>query len=259
MGLLLYFIISLLASIVGAICGIGGGAIIKPILDFFALDSVATISFLSGCTVLTMSLYSVGSNAIKKEQTLDFKFCTPIAIGAALGGVLGKVLFDTIIELSGNQVFVGQAQSVCMIVITAGTFIYTIFKNKIKSLHVKNMFARILIGLALGVVSSFLGIGGGPIKLVTFFFFFSMDAKTAAQNSLYTILVSQLASLATSLINSTVPMFNIFALILMVIGGASGGMIGRKCVRKMSNRSIEKVFLSVMALIIVICIFNTVR
>ena len=47
------------ASIVGAICGIGGGVIIKPLLDAFGIASVAEISFLSGCTVLSMSCYSV--------------------------------------------------------------------------------------------------------------------------------------------------------------------------------------------------------
>ena len=55
MQVLAYFIISLLASVAGAICGIGGGVIIKPTLDLFHLDSVATVSVLSGCTVLAMS------------------------------------------------------------------------------------------------------------------------------------------------------------------------------------------------------------
>ena len=59
MQVLAYFIISLLASVAGAICGIGGGVIIKPTLDQFHLDSVATVSFLSGGTVLAMSCYSV--------------------------------------------------------------------------------------------------------------------------------------------------------------------------------------------------------
>ncbi len=43
----------------GAICGIGGGVIIKPTLDAFGVLSVSTISFLSGCTVLAMTCYSV--------------------------------------------------------------------------------------------------------------------------------------------------------------------------------------------------------
>ena len=42
-----FFIISLGASIIGAICGIGGGVIVKPTLDLFNVASVSTISFLS--------------------------------------------------------------------------------------------------------------------------------------------------------------------------------------------------------------------
>ena len=56
----LYFIVCFVASVAGAICGIGGGVIVKPVLDVFGWDSVSTISFLSGCMVLTMSCYSVG-------------------------------------------------------------------------------------------------------------------------------------------------------------------------------------------------------
>ena len=56
---ILVLLIAFGASIVGAICGIGGGVIIKPLLDAFGIASVAEISFLSGCTVLSMSCYSV--------------------------------------------------------------------------------------------------------------------------------------------------------------------------------------------------------
>ena len=51
MGLFLYMIfglVSVLASMAGAICGIGGGVLIKPVLDAFGVLDVATISFLSG-------------------------------------------------------------------------------------------------------------------------------------------------------------------------------------------------------------------
>ncbi|GAA4063640.1 hypothetical protein [Amphibacillus indicireducens] len=54
-----YFIISLLASIIGAIAGIGGGVFIKPILDFLGDYPLATIGILSSTTVLTMSVVSL--------------------------------------------------------------------------------------------------------------------------------------------------------------------------------------------------------
>ena len=47
MVILLVFLICFFASVVGAICGIGGGVIIKPALDAFGIMGVSTISFLS--------------------------------------------------------------------------------------------------------------------------------------------------------------------------------------------------------------------
>ena len=88
-----FFLVSFLASIVGAICGIGGGVIIKPVLDMLQLGSVSSISFLSGCTVLSMSCYSVGGSLLKKERAVDIKTGTPLAVGAAIGGVAGKQIF----------------------------------------------------------------------------------------------------------------------------------------------------------------------
>ena len=86
----LAFLISFLASTAGAICGIGGGVIIKPTLGLFQMASVSTISFLSGCTVLSMSLYSVGRELLAHDSTVNFKTGTPLALGAAIGGVFGK-------------------------------------------------------------------------------------------------------------------------------------------------------------------------
>ena len=65
------------ASIVGAICGIGGGVIIKPLLDAFGIASVAEISFLSGCTVLSMSCYSVVKALAAKESLVKFRTGPP--------------------------------------------------------------------------------------------------------------------------------------------------------------------------------------
>ena len=56
---MIFFLICFLASAVGAVCGIGGGVIIKPVLDAFGILDVETISFLSGCTVLSMTAYAV--------------------------------------------------------------------------------------------------------------------------------------------------------------------------------------------------------
>ena len=117
----------------------------------------------------------------------------------------------------------------------------------------------LLKGLLLGVMSSFLGIGGGPINLVVLYFFFSMDTKTAAANSLYIILFSQITSLVTTLVTGTVPEFQLISLVVMVAGGIGGGIVGRKINKKIDGAAVEKLFICLMAVIIAISIWNTYR
>ena len=74
---LLFGIVSFGASIIGAICGIGGGVIIKPVLDVFGWASVSTISFLSGCTVLSMSCYNVVKGMMAGDSKVNAKTGTP--------------------------------------------------------------------------------------------------------------------------------------------------------------------------------------
>ena len=74
--MLIFFLVALTASVAGAICGIGGGVIIKPVLDLLHLETVTAISFLSGCTVLSMSCYSVGKSLLAKEDWREIS-CLP--------------------------------------------------------------------------------------------------------------------------------------------------------------------------------------
>ena len=50
------FIIAFLACCIGAISGIGGGVILKPLLDAFTSYDAANISTLSAFTVFAMAL-----------------------------------------------------------------------------------------------------------------------------------------------------------------------------------------------------------
>ena len=254
---ILAFFVSFLASIAGAICGIGGGVVIKPTLDLLQMASASTISFLSGCTVLSMSLYSVGRGLLAHDSVVDFKTGTPLALGAALGGILGKQLFTAVKEAASNPNVVGGVQAGCLAIITIYTLAYTVNKSHIKTRQLQGVIPRVIVGVALGVMSSFLGIGGGPINLVVLYYFFSMSTRIAAQNSLYIILISQLTSIATTLFTKTVPDFKWFWLVLMVAGGIGGGAVGRKINKKIDDKHIEILFIGLMFTIIGISCYNT--
>ena len=256
---IIVFLVCFLSSIAGAICGIGGGVIIKPVLDALGVMSVSAVSFLSGCTVLSMTTYSVLKSKMSGESRIEKKTGFPLALGAAFGGVAGKWLFSLISSLSPDKDKVGAVQAACLFVVTLGTLCYTLYKDKIRTYQVTAPAVCVAIGLVLGILSSFLGIGGGPINLVVLFFFFSMSTKTAAENSLYIIFFSQIASLVSSLLTGSVPEFQISMLMLMAAGGIGGGVAGRVINKKLTDGLVNRLFIVLMVVILFINIYNIYR
>ena len=255
MEIIVYFLICFFATTIGGISGIGGGVIIKPILDSFSPIEISAISFLSGCTVLSMSVVSV-LRAGKGEEKVQLKLGSLLVIGAALGGIAGKFIFDWLQKTANNSQQVGIIQNSIMVILTVGVFIYVLNKDKIKTRHTENPIACIFIGLFLGLTGAFLGIGGGPINLVVLYYFFSMNTKTAAINSIFIILFSQSTSLVSTIVQGKIPTFDIFTLILMVVGGILGGFAGRYFTKKLTTAQINKLFSIVLIGITAISIYN---
>ena len=87
----IYFLIAFAATLVGSLAGLGGGVIIKPVLDAIGLDNVYTISVLSSATVFSMAVVSTIkqlSSGFKIRKAFIF-----MVIGASIGGIAGKQLF----------------------------------------------------------------------------------------------------------------------------------------------------------------------
>lgn len=256
MQFVLYFLVCLIATTVGAISGVGGGVVIKPVFDAVAGMSVSQVSFLSGCTVLAMTIVSLLRS---RGEKIELKRGTLLAVGGAVGGLLGKVVFDWVKSLTGNDGLVGVVQSVIMILLTVGVGVYMAFREKIRTKNVQNAALCVIIGLALGVMSAFLGIGGGPINLVVLYYFFSMDTKQAALHSIYVIFFSQAASFVSSLAMQNVPAFDPVTLVVMVVGGVAGGFLGRAFNKKMSSRQVDMLFSILLAVITLISVYNLVH
>lgn len=252
---IILFIICILASSIGAIVGAGGGVIIKPVLDMIGMLPVSTVSFCSGCTVLGMSVSSLIRNR-KDGVKLRLKTSTALAIGAVLGGLGGKWLFEFVRNGFGNERVLGAVQAVALTLVTLATFIYICKKDKLPSMHVDSIFVAMLIGIALGLISAFLGIGGGTNNVAILFFFFSMEAKEAAKNSLFIIIFSQISSILSAIVTGSVPDFSWLNLIFMVAGGVGGALIGAAISKRIDNHGVEKLLKLLSLLIVLIGVYN---
>jgi len=73
--------------------------IIKSLMDALGIAGVAEISFLSGCTVLSMSCYTVIKSLTSEEKTVDLRIATPLALGAAVNKKIDHKTVDKLFNV----------------------------------------------------------------------------------------------------------------------------------------------------------------
>lgn len=250
--------VALIASIVGAFSGIGGGVIIKPLLDLTSNYDISTISLLSSFTVFSMAIASIIKQFYSKAR-FEKKITIPLAFGAVIGGFFGDSLLSYLIEFSGNPIIIKQVQNLLLMMLLIFVLIYI---NKLKGhaqYKVKNMLLIIFIGMSLGIISTFIGIGGGPINIVVLILFFSLDTKSATVNSLVLIIFSQFSKLLNVSITQGLASFDLSMLIYMIPAGIIGGIVGSTLNRKLNQKHITRVFNCVLIFIISITAFNIIK
>ncbi len=250
----IYSLVILAATTLGAFVGLGGGVIIKPVLDFIGAEPRMQVDFLSAVAVFTMSIVST-TKQIRNKVSFEKNIILFIAAGSIAGGFLGSYCMDSL-SIVAEQGIVRCIQAFTLAILLAAVSIY-VAKDR-KSFHIKNNFAILLVGLSLGFIASFLGIGGGPINVAVLTLFFSMNVKESAVYSVAIIFFSQLSKLITIFASSGIQPYAhqwktlIFILPMAVLGG----FIGSKFNRKFDDKLIRKVFVAVMILLIILNVYN---
>ena len=255
MQYVLYFLIAIGATTVGSLTGMGGGVIIKPLMDVLHGFDVQTIGVLSSLTVFSMSVVSIGKQMLARTK-IPFGTAIPLALGSVMGGLAGEKLLQVIVDALRANSAVTVVQNV---VLSLAVFLYMKNKSRIPSQELRGVVVSLLVGVFLGICSSFLGIGGGPINVALIIYLFSFDTKTATVCSLVTILFAQISKLTTVALTTGFGVFDLSIAPVMIVGAIAGGFIGASLNKKCSEAAVEKAFNAVQLLVLAISIFNIVR
>lgn len=251
---ILYFLITLFATTLGSVSGMGGGVIIKPVLDALGHYELDTINVLSSLSVFLMCTISVFKK-IRTGSDIKLNIAVPVSLGAVGGGYSGNYIFEMAMA-NQNPSLVKVIQNIILGLLLAAIFIYMLNKDKISPLNLKGKFWPVTIGFSLGLISSFLGIGGGPVNVAAFVFLFGYSAKTASFASLMTILFTQISKLLSISFGTGFGSYNLTVLPYMLIGAAAGGLLGYEISKRLSEKNVVLFFNTVQILIFLICIFN---
>ena len=250
---IVYFIVIVFANTLGAISGMGGGVLIKPIFDSINIHSVAAISFYSSVAVLTMSIVST-SKQLKNGVKVNWLFAIQVSFGAMLGGFLGNSVFEKILIAfpSGREV---QLIQIALTVVTLLlSFMYS--KGVWNNHHYQSNLLAIGTGLLLGFLASLLGIGGGPINVALLMFLFDMPIKQATVYSIITIFFSQLTKVTTVLLTANMERYDLTILYYVIPAAIMGGFLGSYVSGKVSDQRVNQVYQYVIILVLLINLYN---
>lgn len=249
---MIYFLIALFAMTIGAIAGMGGGVIIKPMLDLMGVD-IAVVAVLSAVTVLTMVVVSVVRQSISSKFKID-KQMVMLAASALAGGVVGNQLFNSAMNAMSSE-SVNMAQ----IIITIVLLVFALLKDVVGKAKFTKPVAFIAAGVCLGAVSTFVGIGGGPINVAVFVVLFGFDVKKAAVASIFVILFAQFVNVITMMIRGDLFGYDLTALWYMVPAAALGGLLGAFLSKRLHLKHVNVLFVVAVCGIVGLNVYNLVK
>lgn len=258
MQIIIYALIALLATFMGAITGMGGGIVMKPVFDLLGQYNAATIGVLSSATVFAMSLVSVSRHLIMKTPII-LKLGVWLSLGSVLGGILGQSVFEHVDSILNSNANIVIIQNVLLIILIIAVLIYMNYKNRVKPLEVTNLFASIICGIILGFISSFLGIGGGPFNVAIILYVFECSTRIAAVYSIFTILFAQLTKLLAIMFTTGFAQYDLSILPVTIACGVIGSFFGTKFNNSLKDTTIEYCFTGMQLFILGIAAINIIR
>ena len=253
-----FFAISFVICSLGALAGIGGGMLLKPILESTTDLSILSINALSAITVIAMTCSALCKQ--RKHFKLPLSIAFWIGLGAIIGGYMGQGLFSLAWkDLNEHLLRLGQDSMLFLIVLVI--IIYeTIKKRSLKKeiLNVQQIKVKksIFIGMGLGSLASFLSIGGGPFNKPIIERAFSTTSAQAASISLVIILFSQSIGFVSMLMTHDLDHIDWHLAPMLILGAILGGMCGGWLLQHLSEHSHQKIFIWILYAIALLNLYN---
>jgi len=270
-------VIVLLGGVVGILSGmfgVGGGFLTTPLLIFYGIPP--TVAAASSATQVTGASVS-GVFAHLGRKSVDVRLGSVLVAGGVVGSLIGALLFRMLQK-------VGQIDTVIAIiyVIMLGSIGTLMAKESINSIIASRRGERLparkrrhhplvaalpmrwrfyrsglyispiapfLLGMATGILTMMLGVGGGFIMVPAMLYLLGMTAQVVVGTSLFqTLFVTIVTTMVHSLTTKAVDM--VLALLLL-LGSVTGAQIGVRLAQRFRPENL-RILLAFIVLVIAI-------
>lgn len=141
----LFCLLALIATLIGSLIGIGGGIIMKPLLDLSGHFDAANIGLISAATVFAMAVMSflcqrnMQTNTHKRNLFL-------LGASSVAGGILGHLVFKAIERAFNSDALLKIIQNIILIIIVLFIILYMVNQSRIRNLSLKHWAFYMLTG-----------------------------------------------------------------------------------------------------------------
>lgn len=228
--------------------GIGGGFLLTPALMFYGIPPSVAVAT-GTCQLTAVSVSGVLANA--RRNAVDYQLGGVLVAGGAVGSLLGVLLFgwlqrlgqiETVIVLSyvlllgavGTLMLKESARAVRHQDVDKAVPALPWLQDWIARLPFKRQFSEshlylsvlppMALGMAVGLLSAVLGVGGGFLLVPAMIYFLKVPTNIAIGTSMFQILfVSAMATMLQSATNYSV---DIVLALILILGGVAGVQYG---------------------------------
>lgn len=189
-------VIGCLIGFMAGLLGIGGGAIIVPVIYYIAEQQgvpTALIMKMALGTSFSIIIMSTASSAWShnKRGTILWKQIPYLGLGSALGVVLGSI----IVNLLSNTFL-----QIIFCIFLSYTIISMLMPKKSKTTEHSDpnlpMYIFLLLGMLIGFLASFIGIAGGAISVPLLVYIGYEMRKAIATSAMIGVILSTFGALS---------------------------------------------------------------
>jgi uncharacterized membrane protein YfcA len=258
------FAISVVAGLIGALAGVGGGILVIPVLTFgFGVD----IRLAVGASIISVIATSSGAAAAYvRDRMTDMRVGMFLELATTTGAVCGALLAAVVAPaflyvLLGVVLLSSAAMQVTRLgeetpptgppsALASRLRLESSYPDRMLGREVPYSARRVPLGFALmwvaGVVSGLLGIGSGVLKVLAMDGAMRLPMKVSSATSNFMIGVTAAASAGIYLARGDVDP-RIAAPV--ALGVLTGALIGARLLQHISNRAVRLVFLPVLVVV----------
>ena len=258
-----------LTGILSGLFGVGGGFLTTPLLIFYGIPP--TVAAASASTQVTGASVT-GVLAHGGRGGVDYRMGAVMVAGGVIGSGFGALLFRFLRSIGQIDVVISA-----LYVILLGTIGMLMAREAVQtlrgtgssqaarrrhhpiiaSLPMRWRFYRsglyispiapLVVGVAVGVLTMLMGVGGGFILVPAMLYILGMSANVVVGTSLYNILF---VTMATTLMHSlTTKAVDIVLVFLLLVGSVTGAQIGSQIAVKAKPEILRLILAAIVLLV----------